>query len=78
MSRHALLGVLAAQLALAVAQSTGLQWFPCPQYANLTCAYFDIPLDYHNSSAGNGQLLVMKANATASQSQGTIFLNPGK
>ncbi|KAI0744279.1 alpha/beta-hydrolase [Daedaleopsis nitida] len=56
----------------------GLQWSSCPDHDTLSCAYFNIPLDYHNSSAGNGQLLVVKANATAATAKkGTIFLNPG-
>lgn len=55
-----------------------LEWFACPTDASLSCAYFDIPLDYHNASAGNGQLLVVKANATAAEKKGTIFLNPGR
>ncbi|KAJ8489504.1 hypothetical protein ONZ51_g2891 [Trametes cubensis] len=60
-------------------QPTGLQWEPCPEYpdAGLSCAYFDIPLDYYNASAGNGHLLVVKANATVGESKGTIFMNPG-
>ena len=57
---------------------TGLsEWAPCPQYGNLSCAYLDVPLDYHNASSGNGQLLVVKANATGER-KGTIFLNPGE
>ena len=61
-------------------QPTGLQWEPCPEYpdAGLSCAYFDIPLDYYNASAGNGHLLVVKANATVGESKGTIFMNPGE
>ncbi|KAI0330979.1 alpha/beta-hydrolase [Cubamyces sp. BRFM 1775] len=60
-------------------QTTGLQWGPCPEYpdAGLSCAYFDIPLDYHNASAGTGHILVVKANATVGESKGTIFMNPG-
>ena len=53
------------------------EWAPCPQYGNLSCAYLDVPLDYHNASSGNGQLLVVKANATGER-KGTIFLNPGE
>ncbi|KAI0779308.1 alpha/beta-hydrolase [Fomes fomentarius] len=56
---------------------TGLDWFACPEHADLSCAYFDVPLDYHNSSAGNGHILVVKANATAAKKKGTVFLNPG-
>ena len=54
-----------------------LEWFPCPNATNLTCTYLSIPLNYHDASAGNGQLLVVKANATAYERKGTIFLNPG-
>ena len=69
---------LASSVMAVQAQSSTLsQWSPCPQFANLSCAYFDIPLDYHNASAGNGQLLVVKANATGER-KGTIFLNPGE
>ncbi|TBU61574.1 alpha/beta-hydrolase [Dichomitus squalens] len=61
----------------AQAQTSRLsKWAPCPQFADLSCAYFDVPLDYHNTSAGNGQLLVVKAPATGER-KGTIFLNPG-
>ena len=69
---------LASSVMAAQAQASTLsQWAPCPQFANLSCAYFDIPLDYQNVSAGNGQLLVVKANATGER-KGTIFLNPGE
>ncbi|RDX41793.1 alpha/beta-hydrolase [Lentinus brumalis] len=66
---------LATRLAVTRAQLTA--WSPCPDHSDLSCAYFHIPLDYHNASAGNGQLLVVKANATSSEKKGTIFLNPG-
>ncbi|KAH9942522.1 alpha/beta-hydrolase [Epithele typhae] len=52
-------------------------WFPCPDTDTLSCAYFSIPLDYNDASAGNGQLLVVKANATGAEPKGTVFLNPG-
>lgn len=70
----AVIGIMSQMTVTAHAQLSG--WVPCPQFSNLSCAYFDIPLDYHNASAGNGQLLVVKANATAER-KGTIFLNPG-
>ena len=77
MSRLALLAPLVISFAVASqAAASSLEWFPCPNYANLSCSYFDIPLDYHNASAGSGQLLVVKANATTER-EGTIFLNPG-
>ena len=71
---------MATGIALTSAKLTS--WFtPCPevpQDSGLSCAYFDIPLDYHNASAGNGQLLVVKANATSGEKKCTIFLNPGR
>ncbi|KAI0636319.1 TAP-like protein-domain-containing protein [Trametes polyzona] len=61
--------------------SSGIQWAPCdPALAiapGLSCAYFDIPLDYHNASAGAGKLALIKANATAETRRGTMFFNPG-
>ncbi|KAI0762144.1 alpha/beta-hydrolase [Trametes elegans] len=56
-----------------------LEWGPCPEYpeAGLSCTYFGIPLDYHNTSAGNGYILVVKSTATSGESKGTVFLNPG-
>ncbi|KAI0743110.1 Alpha/Beta hydrolase protein [Daedaleopsis nitida] len=35
-----------------------------------------VPLDYHDSSAGNGRIAVIKANATGER-RGTFFFNPG-
>ena len=74
------LGIVALSTAIVMVQATASnlsKWFPCPQFENLSCAYFDIPLDYHNKSSGRGQLLVVKANATTTLREGTIFLNPG-
>ncbi|KAI0355780.1 alpha/beta-hydrolase [Trametes cingulata] len=71
----------ATHASVARAEPTGLAWGPCPEFPeaglNLSCTYFDIPLDYHNASAGTGHLLVVKANATAGESKGIIFMNPG-
>ncbi|RPD53038.1 alpha/beta-hydrolase [Lentinus tigrinus ALCF2SS1-6] len=72
------LGIATHLVALTRAQLTG--WFPCPDdqpHSNLSCAYFGVPLDYHNASAGNGHLLVVKANATSGGKKGTVFHNPG-
>ena len=43
---------------------------------NLECAYFEVPMDYHNSSAGNAHLAVIKLAATGNK-LGTVFFNPG-
>lgn len=76
---RAALGILATSVALTSARLTS--WSPCPEDlqsdSRLSCAYFDIPLDYHNASAGNGHLLVGKLSANAGEKQGTVFYNPG-
>jgi len=43
---------------------------------NLKCAYFEVPMDYHDSSAGNARLAVIKLAATGKK-LGTVFFNPG-
>lgn len=43
---------------------------------NLECAYFEVPMDYHDSSAGNARLAVIKLAATGNK-LGTVFFNPG-
>ncbi|KAI8992877.1 alpha/beta-hydrolase [Trametes punicea] len=70
----AVVGVVRAQV-----PDSGLDWGLCPGYpdADLTCASFPIPLDYHNASIGYGHLLVVKANAPSGDPKGTIFMNPG-
>ena len=42
----------------------------------LECAYFEVPMDYHDSSAGNARLALTKLPATAKK-LGTIFFSPG-
>ena len=60
--------------------ASSIQWGPCDPslVANpsLSCGFFEIPLDYHDSSAGKGRLAVIKANATGER-RGTFFVNPG-
>lgn len=46
------------------------------QDLNVSCSFFEIPLDYHNSKAGTGRLAVAKVNATGER-LGTVFFNPG-
>ena len=78
--KAAALTALGVATTLGIAQARLTEWGPCPDQpgSSLSCAYFDIPLDYHNASVGNGQILVVKANATSGDKKGTIFLNPGK
>ena len=43
---------------------------------NFQCGYLKVPMDYHDSSAGNARLAVTKYAATAKK-LGSIFFNPG-
>ena len=69
-----------ASLSRAESESPPIQWGPCDPSVvsnpSLSCGFFDIPLDYHDPSAGQGKLAVIKANATG-QRRGTVFFNPG-
>ncbi|KAH9892884.1 alpha/beta-hydrolase [Cubamyces lactineus] len=55
-------------------------WSPCDpaivEDPTISCSFFDIPLDYHDRSAGTGRIAVAKANATTERF-GTLFINPG-
>ncbi|KAI0633182.1 TAP-like protein-domain-containing protein [Trametes polyzona] len=42
----------------------------------VTCGFFEVPLDYHDPSAGKGRLAVAKINATGKR-LGSLFVNPG-
>ena len=61
-----------------------VSWGSCESFgvnstdSNLQCGYLEVPMDYHDSSAGNARLAVAKYAGTASQKLGTIFFNPGK
>ena len=57
-----------------------MQWGSCDPLgipnSTVSCGFFEIPLDYHDPSVGNGRIAVVKANATGTR-QGTFFYNPG-
>ena len=59
-----------------------ISWGSCESFGvhstgtSLECAYLEVPMDYHDSSAGNARLAVIKMAATANK-LGTIFFNPG-
>ncbi|OSD00757.1 alpha/beta-hydrolase [Trametes coccinea BRFM310] len=57
-----------------------LQWGACDpnivQNPSISCAFFTIPLDYHDAHAGSGRIAVAKINATGER-LGSVFLNPG-
>ncbi|KAF9644796.1 hypothetical protein BDM02DRAFT_3263355 [Thelephora ganbajun] len=80
------LGLLAKH-AVAAPTSTSrsdasISWGGCESFGvnstdpNLQCGYLEVPMDYHDSSAGNARLAVIKYAATAKK-LGTIFFNPG-
>ena len=60
--------------------ATSIQWGPCdPSLVtnpSLSCGFFEIPLDYNDSSVGKGRIAVIKANATGDR-LGTFSMNPG-
>ena len=62
-----------------------IDWFSCgqfdPQYSagdaqNITCGYYEVPLDYADDSVGTAKLAVVKYPATGERT-GTLFVNPG-
>ena len=59
-----------------------ISWGSCESFgvnstdSNFECAYLEVPMDYHDSSAGNARLAVIKSPATAKK-LGTVFFNPG-
>ena len=61
-----------------------ISWGGCDSFGvnstdpNLQCGYLEVPMDYHDSSAGNARLAVIKYVATASKKLGTVFFNPGE
>ena len=63
------------------ANASSIQWGPCDPSLitnpSLLCGFFEIPLDYNDSSVGKGRIAVIKANATGDR-RGTFFMNPGQ
>ncbi|KAI0369590.1 hypothetical protein BV20DRAFT_1078332 [Pilatotrama ljubarskyi] len=57
-----------------------VEWGPCdPSLVSdpsLSCAFYNVPLDYNNNTVGTGRLALVKANATGDR-LGTMFFNPG-
>ena len=60
-----------------------ISWDSCESFGvnstdpNLQCAYLEVPMDYHDSTAGTARLAVAKYAATAPKKLGTVFFNPG-
>lgn len=43
----------------------------------ISCASFEVPLDYNDTSVGSATLALAKVNATLEPRLGTVFFNPG-
>ena len=66
----------------AILNDSEISWGSCESFGvngtdtNYECAYLEVPMDYHDSSAGNARLAVIKLAATGNK-LGTVFFNPG-
>ncbi|KAG8736012.1 hypothetical protein FRC10_009885 [Ceratobasidium sp. 414] len=60
-------------------RSKNITWGPCEtgNSTNRQCGRFEVPLDYHNATAGKASLAVARYLATKQPKLGTLFLNPG-
>lgn len=48
-------------------------------FPGLYCSHVEVPMDYHNSSAGTANIAVIKYTPVESgKSKGSIFINPGE
>lgn len=60
-----------------------VSWGSCQNFGinstdqNLECGFLEVPMDYHDDSAGSARLAVIKYSAAAQEKLGTIFFNPG-
>ncbi|KAF9644794.1 alpha/beta-hydrolase, partial [Thelephora ganbajun] len=74
--------VLVSSISSVLLSVLEISWGGCGSFGinttdpNLQCGYLEVPMDYHDSSAGNARLAVIKYAATAKK-LGTIFFNPG-
>ena len=62
-----------------------LVWKSCDKFGverplpGLYCTHVEVPMDYHNSSAGTATLAVIKYTASEpGKSKGPVFMNPGE
>ena len=71
-----------ASEARASSESPPIQWGPCDPSVvsnpSLSCGFFDIPLDYHDPSAGTGRIYYARYAASPNAARkGAIFVDPG-
>jgi hypothetical protein len=60
-------------------RTEGINWTKCAFSANIVreCAWFEVPLDWHNATAGKASLAVARYQAVKKPKLGTLFANPG-
>ncbi|KAF8747369.1 MEROPS serine peptidase family S33, partial [Rhizoctonia solani] len=60
------------------ARNNSLQWSDCSVgLPGRECTRFEVPLDWHNDTAGKASLAVIRYPATKQPKLGTLFMNPG-
>ncbi|RPD63519.1 alpha/beta-hydrolase [Lentinus tigrinus ALCF2SS1-6] len=77
---NAMVVALAVGSHLYATRGNHISWGPCDSSitndTSLACGFFDVPLDYHDVSAGTARLAVIKASGTGHR-RGSLFFNPG-
>ncbi|KAG9118282.1 hypothetical protein FRC07_007277 [Ceratobasidium sp. 392] len=59
-------------------RAVNITWKSCGDPdSTAQCGRFEVPLDYHNATAGKASLAVARLRATKKPKRGTLFLNPG-
>jgi hypothetical protein len=60
------------------ARNNNLEWKNCSVgLAGRECTQFEVPLDWHNDTAGKGSLAIIRYPATKQPKLGTLFINTG-
>ncbi|CAE7104435.1 unnamed protein product [Rhizoctonia solani] len=61
-------------------QVANITWFPCPDSDSTQCAFYEVPMDYTDSSNGDNVSIFMRkfpASVPSDQRLGSILVNPG-
>ncbi|KAH7329760.1 Alpha/Beta hydrolase protein [Rhizoctonia solani] len=61
------------------ARRNNLKWEDCSlnNFPGRECTHFEVPLDWHNETAGTASLAVIRYPRTKEPRLGTLFMNPG-
>ena len=80
---NATVSLLLVSLTSLILNTSKVSWDNCTSFgvnstdSNLQCGFLEVPMDYHDSSAGTARLAAIKYTATVPEKKGTIFFNPG-